>query len=78
MWKFHNFSPTQILREINFGDSQSAKPGNFTNLEDLNFFVMNFYNFVRLKFTKLTISRALKMAKKAVLELLDHPKNDFT
>ena len=25
MWKFHNFSVTQILREINLGDSRSSK-----------------------------------------------------
>ena len=25
VWKFHDFSTTQILREINFEDSRSAK-----------------------------------------------------
>ena len=25
VWKFENFSSTQILREINFGDSRSVK-----------------------------------------------------
>ena len=25
VWKFHDFTITQILREINFGDSRSAK-----------------------------------------------------
>ena len=25
MWKFHDFPITQIFREINFGDSRSAK-----------------------------------------------------
>ena len=28
MWKFHDFSITHILREINFGDSNSAKSAN--------------------------------------------------
>ena len=38
MWKFHKFSITQILREINFGDSYI-----FTQLEPLNF---DFYEFL--------------------------------
>ena len=33
MWKFHRFSITQILREINFGDSRSAKSAVFVILE---------------------------------------------
>ena len=35
--KFQNFSITQILREINFGDSKSAKSAILTHLEALNF-----------------------------------------
>ena len=34
---FHNFAITQILREINFGESTSAKSAILTRLEDLNF-----------------------------------------
>ena len=33
VWKFHDFSITQILREINFGDSRSAKSAILTYLE---------------------------------------------
>ena len=29
VWKFHDFSITQILHEINFGDSRSAKTAVF-------------------------------------------------
>ena len=36
MWKFHDFSITQILREINFGDFTSAKSAILTHLEVLN------------------------------------------
>ena len=33
VWKFHDFTITQmILREINFGDSRSAKSDNLTHL----------------------------------------------
>ena len=42
MWKFHKFSITQILREINFGDSESAKSAVLTILEALN------YNFLSI------------------------------
>ena len=37
MWKFANFSITQILREINFGDSRSAKAALLTHLEAPDF-----------------------------------------
>ena len=29
VWKFHDFSVTQILREINFGESKSSKTAVF-------------------------------------------------
>ena len=45
VWKFHNFSTTQILREINFEDSRSAKSANLTHLEALNSDFMNFCTF---------------------------------
>ena len=43
MWKFKNFSATQILREISFGDSGSAKTTIFAILEALN--LANLVNF---------------------------------
>ena len=36
MWKFQDFSITQILREINFGDSRGAKSAISINFEGLN------------------------------------------
>ena len=43
MWKFHNFSINQILREINFGDCRSTKYAISTHLEVLNLaFLWNF------------------------------------
>ena len=36
VWKFYDFSVTQILRGINFGDSTSAKNAVFTILRALN------------------------------------------
>ena len=43
MWKFQDFSITQILREINFEESRSAKSAIVTHLEALNF---EFYAFL--------------------------------
>ena len=37
VWKFYDFSITQTLREINFGESKRAKSAILTHLEDLNF-----------------------------------------
>ena len=37
VWKFHEFSINQILREINFGNSRSAKSAVFAIFEALNF-----------------------------------------
>ena len=37
VWKCHNLSITQILRENKFGDSRSAKSVILTFLEALNF-----------------------------------------
>ena len=47
MWKFHDFSITQILREINFGDSRSAKSAILTHLKALNFDFRDFLNFLK-------------------------------
>ena len=60
--KFHDFSITQILREINFRDSKSAKCTISTQLAALNF------DFFFFKFYTLTIP---KISKTAVLELLE-------
>ena len=45
--KFHDFSITQILREINFRDFRSAKSAIWTHLEALNFDVYEFLHFLK-------------------------------
>ena len=47
VWKFRDFSNIQILREINFGDSKSAKSAILTHLEDLNFDFYEFLHFLK-------------------------------
>ena len=60
VWKFHNFSITQILREMNFGYSTSAKSVIFTHLEALNF---NIYFFVGWNLPNYQNSEPLKLQK---------------
>ena len=43
MWKFHNFSITQILLEIKVGLFKDSKSTNFTHLEST---ISNFYEFL--------------------------------
>ena len=47
VWKFHDFSITQILREINFKDFRSAKSAISTRLEALNFDFYEFFHFLK-------------------------------
>ena len=47
MWKFQNFSPTQILREINFGESRSSKTAVWAVLGALKIIdLVDFYEFL--------------------------------
>ena len=47
VWKFHDFSITQFLREINFWDSRNAKSAIFTHLEALNLDLYEFLHFLK-------------------------------
>ena len=61
VWKFHNFSITQILREINIWDSRSAKYTILTHLEALNVYFHDFLQFMMAQFTKLAKLKPLKL-----------------
>ena len=56
VWKFHDFPITQILCEINFGISRSAKSAISTHVEALNF---DFYEF--LQFLEVEIDQMNKI-----------------
>ena len=47
LWILQNFSVTQVLREINFGDFRSAKFAILTHLQALNFDFMIFLHFLK-------------------------------
>ena len=49
MWKFHGFSITQILREINFGEKRSAKYAILTHLGALNFDFCGILHFLKVE-----------------------------
>ena len=56
VWNFHDFTISQILREIIFGDYRSAKSAILTHFEALNF---DFYEVVH--FLKAEICQKLKI-----------------
>ena len=66
------FPLTQILREINFGNSTSAKSAFLAHLVALNYDLNEFLHFLKAEIYQIKC-RASKMAKTAVLELLDFP-----
>ena len=47
MWKFNEFSITQILREINFEDSGSVKFAILPHSEALNFDFYEYLHFLK-------------------------------
>ena len=53
MWKFHDFSITQILREINFGDFTSAKSAILANLGALNVDLYEVLHFLKAEIDKI-------------------------
>ena len=56
MWKFQDISITQILSEINFVDSRSAKTAIFAILGAVNLIIMVNFSFLKMqKFMKIKI-----------------------
>ena len=64
VWKFLNFSITQILRETKVGDFRDPKTAIVIHLETLIFYFDDFFHFLKaLKYTKIQNSEPLKMQK---------------
>ena len=68
MWKLQNFSVTQILREINFGDSTSAKSATLKNLDALD------YEFWHLLKAKIHQINKIQSPRRAKIALADSPQ----
>ena len=65
VWKFHDFSIALNFREINFGDSRSAKTAIFAILRAVNFVDLLNSSLQKVKKfikSKLRASKCLKMA----------------
>ena len=74
VWKFQDFCITQILREISFEDSKSAKSAILTHLEALNFNFHDFLYFLKAAIYQMNKFTALKMAKLAGFAILKSSK----
>ena len=77
MWKFYDFSVTQILREINFGEFRGSKSAIFAIFGALNFVYWVNSSLQKVqKFIEIKI-QSLSMCEIANFALLRIPKNDF-
>ena len=80
MWKFQDFSVTQILREINFEESRSYKSAVFAIIEALNF--VNLVNYSlqmvqKLQKSKFRVCKCVKMPDFAFCEILHFLKAEI-
>ena len=78
MWIFHYFSIAQILREINFGDSRSAKSAILTHLEALKFDFNEFLHFLKAEFYQINKIKSPKYGKNGRFRASRFSKIDFT
>ena len=78
MWKFQDFCITQILREINFWDSRSAKSAILTHLEALDFDFYGFLHFLRAEIYQKEKTQSPKNGKVGSFRNSRFSKIDFT
>ena len=78
MWKFHNFSATYILREINFGHIKASKIASLPILAALNFEILELFHIFKHEIPKKSKFKASKMVKMTIFNLLKSTKFDFT
>ena len=77
MWKYHDFSITQILREIKFGDARSAKYAIFMHLEALNFECCEFWHVLKAENGQMNNIQNPKNGKNCSFRTFRLSKNDF-
>ena len=78
VWKFHDFLITQILREINFRDSRSAKSAILTHLEALKYESYKFLLFLKAEIYQIYKIQRPKIAKNGIIRTSRVLKVDFT
>ena len=69
MWVIQDFCNTQILREINFGDSRSAKTAVFALLGSVNFVHLVKIRKIGAKIHENQISEPLNVLKWQILQV---------
>ena len=69
MWKFQNFSVTQILREIKFGGDRASKSAILTNLGARNF---NFYHVLEFRCSSTAVVGCVKLTDLGSEGVLSH------
>ena len=70
MWKFQDFSATQILREINFGHFEVSKTANLIIWSAMNFEFLDIFDIFKIQ--------SLKIVKMAIFQPLKSAVIDFT
>ena len=78
VWNCHDFSITQISREINFGNSWSAKAAILTSLEALNFDLYGFLHFLKAEYYQMDHFQSPKICKNGSFWTSRFSKIDFT
>ena len=78
VWYFHDFSITQILREINVGDSKSAISANLTHLEALTFDFYDFWHFLEFEIHQINKMKSPKNGQNSSFRPSRLSKFDFT
>ena len=78
VWKFHDFSIIQILREIKFGDSTSAKSAILTHSEFPNFALYEILHFLKAEICQTNKIQGLRNDKNGNFRTSISLKIDFT
>ena len=78
MWKFQDFSATHNLREINFGHFEAPETTILTIWAVLNFEFLDIFDILKREIPKKSKSKASKIAKMAVFDILNSAKIDLT
>ena len=78
VWKFQDFSATQILRKINFGHLEALKTPILTIWTALYFQVLGIFDYSSVKYFQRSKFKASKIVKSAVFDFLKSVKIDFT
>ena len=71
MWKFENYSVTQILREIKVGVSRVSKSAILRIAEALKYEFYEFLHFLKTEIYQVDKVQGPEMAKMVFLELLE-------